>query len=131
MEFSYSKKREHWSYAQRSAAMGQRGMVASSQQLATLAGYEVLAKGGNTLDATVAMMATFSVVEPHSVGIGGDAFALIYLRKENKVIGMNASGRAPIVRTARFFTTMGLRPCLNEPYYQSRFRVRCTDGGKH
>jgi gamma-glutamyltranspeptidase/glutathione hydrolase len=75
--------------------MGSRGMVASSQQLATLSGYKVLNKGGNAIDAAVAMVSTLSVVEPHSVGIGGDAFALIYLAEDDKLLGMNGSGRAP------------------------------------
>jgi len=89
--------------------MGKRGLVASSQQLATLAGYRTLTRGGNAVDAAVAMVSTLSVVEPHSVGIGGDAFALIYLRKENKVIGMNASGRAPYRATLSGFHDRGIK----------------------
>jgi len=103
MEFSYTQKRESHSYAQRSVAMGPQGMVASSQHLATLAGYKILLKGGNALDAAVAMVSTLNVVEPHSVGIGGDAFALIYLAKQNKIIGMNASGRAPYKADLAYF----------------------------
>ncbi|UCH20890.1 MAG: gamma-glutamyltransferase [Deltaproteobacteria bacterium] len=95
MQFYYTQKRESHSYAQRSVTMGSRGMVASSQQLATLSGYKVLNKGGNAIDAAVAMVSTLSVVEPHSVGIGGDAFALIYLAEDDKLLGMNGSGRAP------------------------------------
>jgi gamma-glutamyltranspeptidase/glutathione hydrolase len=109
MEFSYTQKREYTSYAQRSVAMGKRGMVASSQQLATFVGCKILMKGGNAVDAAVAMMATLSVVEPHSVGIGGDAFALIYMGEEKKVIGMNASGRAPYRANTSFFHNSGGR----------------------
>lgn len=103
MEFSYTQKRESHSYAQRSVAMGPQGMVASSQHLATLSGYKALLKGGNALDAAVAMVSTLNVVEPHSVGIGGDAFALIYLARQNKIIGMNASGRAPYKADLAYF----------------------------
>ncbi len=103
MEFSYTQKRESHSYAQRSVAMGPQGMVASSQHLATLSGHKILLKGGNALDAAVAMVSTLNVVEPHSVGIGGDAFALIYLAKQNKIIGMNASGRAPYKADLAYF----------------------------
>jgi gamma-glutamyltranspeptidase/glutathione hydrolase len=109
MEFSYNQKREFHSYTQRSVAMGPRGMVASSQQLATLSGYKTLLKGGNALDAAVAMASTLNVVEPHSVGIGGDAFALIYLDKENKIIGINASGRAPYKADLAYFHERGIR----------------------
>jgi len=109
MDFSYTQKREWNSYAQRSVAMGARGMVASSQQLATLVGYKVLSKGGNAVDAAVAMVSTLNAVEPHSVGIGGDAFALIYLAKENKVMGMNASGRAPYHANIAWFHDKGIK----------------------
>jgi len=109
MKFSYNQKRDSHSFAQRSVAMGPRGMVASSQQLATLSGYKVLFKGGNALDAAVAMASTLNVVEPHSVGIGGDAFALIYLAKENRIIGINASGRAPYKADLTYFHKRGIR----------------------
>ncbi|UCH00778.1 MAG: gamma-glutamyltransferase [Deltaproteobacteria bacterium] len=109
MDFTYNQKRERDSYAQRSVAMGPRGMVTSSQQLATLAGYNALSKGGNAIDATVAMVSTLNVVEPHSVGIGGDAFALIYLARENKIIGMNASGRAPYHANIAWFHDKGIK----------------------
>ena len=78
MKFAYTQKREWKSASQRSVLMGTHGMVASSQPLATLAGYKMLLKGGNAVDAAVAMVSVLSVVEPHSVGLGGDAFALIY-----------------------------------------------------
>jgi len=97
------------SFAQRSVVMAPRGMVASSQHLATLSGYKALAKGGNAVDAAVAMIATLNVVEPHSVGIGGDAFALLYLRKEKKLVGMNASGRAPYRANISWFHEKGMK----------------------
>jgi gamma-glutamyltranspeptidase/glutathione hydrolase len=109
MEFSYKSKREWKSAAQRSVVMGTSGMVAASQPLATLAGYKILQKGGNAVDAAVAMVSTLSVVEPHSVGLGGDAFALIYLAKEKKLIGMNGSGRAPYRANLKWFHEKGLK----------------------
>jgi gamma-glutamyltranspeptidase/glutathione hydrolase len=108
MQFTYDSKREWKSAAQRSVVMGSRGMVASSQTLATLAGHKILLKGGNAIDAAIAMISTLSVVEPHSVGIGGDAFALIYLASENKLIGMNASGRAPYRANIDWFREKGI-----------------------
>ena len=84
MEFTYNQKRETASAAQRSVAVGARGMVSSSQHFATMAGLRMLLRGGNAIDAAIAMVSTLSVVEPQSVGIGGDAFALIYLAKERE-----------------------------------------------
>ena len=109
MEFTYKSRREWKSAAQRSVAMGTNGMAAASQPLATLAGYKILQKGGNAVDAAVAMVSTLSVVEPHSVGLGGDAFALIYLAKEKKLIGMNGSGRAPYRANLKWFHEKGLK----------------------
>jgi len=84
-------------------------MVASSQHLATVAGFKVLLKGGNAVDAAVAMLATLSVVEPNSVGIGGDAFALLYLAKEKRLVGLNGSGRAPYAANLQWFADRGMR----------------------
>ncbi|NQU14285.1 MAG: gamma-glutamyltransferase, partial [Desulfobacteraceae bacterium] len=109
MRFSYTQKRELSSFAQRSVVMGTRGMVASSQQLATQSGYKILARGGNAVDAAVAMVSTLSVVEPHSVGLGGDAFALLYLAKDKKLLGMNGSGRAPYRADLAWFHKQGLK----------------------
>jgi len=109
VDFTYNQKRELAGFAQRSVVMARRGMVASSQPLATMAGYRTLAKGGNAVDAAVAMVSTLNVVEPHSVGIGGDAFALLYLAKENRLLGMNASGRAPFAATRKWYLEQGFR----------------------
>ncbi len=108
MEFAYGQKREWKSAAQRSVMMGKHGMVAASQPLAALAGYKILLRGGNAVDAAVAMVSTLSVVEPYSVGLGGDAFALIYLAGQKQPIGMNASGRAPYLARIEFFKERGL-----------------------
>ena len=107
MEFTYSRKRTFNTSAQRSVVMAPRAMTASSHPLATLAGQRAMAKGGNAVDAAVAMVSTLNVVEPHSVGIGGDAFALIHLAKENRLIGLNASGRAPAAATLDWFREKG------------------------
>jgi gamma-glutamyltranspeptidase/glutathione hydrolase len=107
MKVSYRALRGDTSVSQRSVTMGTRAMVASSQHLATLAGYRTLAKGGNAVDAAVTMVSVLNVVEPHSVGIGGDAFALIYLSDKKRLLGLNASGRAPRRARPSFFLDRG------------------------
>lgn len=74
-------------------AYARNGMVATSQPLAAQAGLEVLQKGGNAIDAAIATAAALTVVEPTSNGIGGDAFALVWVKGE--LHGLNASGPAP------------------------------------
>ena len=75
-------------------ALSRRGMVASSQSLATLAGVNALREGGNAVDAAIAAHAVMGVVEPHSSTIGGDAFALIWEPREARVFALNGSGAA-------------------------------------
>ncbi len=70
-----------------------KGMVATSQPLAAQAGLDILKKGGNAVDAAIATAACLTVVEPTSNGIGGDAFALVWMR--DHLYGLNASGPAP------------------------------------
>ncbi len=84
-------------------------MVSSSHYLATMAGSRILSRGGNAIDAAIAMVSTLNVVEPQSVGIGGDAFALIYLSKDEKLVGMNGSGRAPYKANIDWFRQHGMK----------------------
>src|SRR5690606_961893 len=52
--------------------------IASAHTLATEAGFEVIAQGGNAFDAAVAVAAAMSVVEPQSSGIGGGGLFLLH-----------------------------------------------------
>jgi gamma-glutamyltranspeptidase/glutathione hydrolase len=81
--------------SRRSSVYGKGGMVATSQPLASAAGLEILAKGGNAADAAVAAGAALNVTEPTSTGIGGDMFALFYSAETQRVTALNGSGRAP------------------------------------
>jgi len=81
--------------AGRSAARASHAMVASSQPLASQTGLDVLKRGGNAVDAAIAMAAVLNVTEPNMTGIGGDAFMMIYSSKTKKIEALNASGRAP------------------------------------
>ena len=68
------------------------GMVCASSPQAAAAGLEAMKKGGNAMDAAVATAAALTVCEPTANGIGSDAFALIWVEKEKKLYGLNASG---------------------------------------
>ncbi len=73
------------------------GMVNASSPQAAAAGLELLRQGGNAVDAAVAAASTLTVTEPTSNGIGSDAFAIIWSEKEQKLLGLNASGPAPML----------------------------------
>lgn len=86
-------------HSRRSPVYSRKGIVATSQPLATAAGLEILSKGGNAADAAVAAGAALNVTEPTSTGIGGDMFALFYDVETRKVTALNGSGRAPAALT--------------------------------
>jgi len=87
--------------------LGTSGMVATAHYGSAMAGYKMLAQGGNAIDAAVAAGFASTVVEPSRAGIGGDMFILIYLAKANKVIFINGGGWAPRRATADFFRKRG------------------------
>ena len=78
-----------------------QNVVATSQPLAAQAGLQMLAAGGNAVDAILATAITLSLVEPVSNGIGSDAYALVW--DGRKLHGLNASGRSPAAWTADYF----------------------------
>jgi len=79
----------------RSTVACQNGVVCASQPLAAIAGLDTLKAGGNAVDAAVCTNAMLSVVEPMSCGPGGDLFAILWIEKDRKLYGLNASGRSP------------------------------------
>lgn len=94
--------------ATRSPAVGRRGMIATSQSLASAAGLRVLQNGGNAVDAAVTAAAVLAVVEPSMTGIGGDLFALVHDPATGRLHGLDASGRAAAAATPAEFARRGL-----------------------
>lgn len=86
--------------ATRSPVWAEHGMVASAQPLCTQAGLEALRKGGSAVDAAIATNACLGLMEPTANGLGGDLFAILWDPSQKKVVGLNASGRAPLALTA-------------------------------
>ena len=79
----------------RSAAIAPSTMAATSHPLATQVALDVMRRGGNAFDAAVAANAAIGVLEPTGNGIGGDLFAIVWSAEDERLYGLNASGRAP------------------------------------
>jgi gamma-glutamyltranspeptidase/glutathione hydrolase len=90
-------------------------MVATGQPLAAQAGLEILKKGGNAVDAAVATAACLTVVEPTANGIGGDSFALVWIK--DKLYGLNSSGFSPKAASAEALTGSGLKEMPKYGWY--------------
>ena len=101
-------------FTTRSEIIAQHGMAATSQPLATQVALDILKKGGNAIDAAIAANAVLGLVEPVSNGIGGDLFAIIWSAKDQKLYGLNASGRSPKSLTLKYFKDHGYK---NIPAY--------------
>lgn len=81
-------------FAAASQAPG-KAAIASAHHLATDAGFEVLAQGGNAFDAAVAVTAALAVVESSSSGIGGGGFWLLHRASDGKQVMIDGRETAP------------------------------------
>ncbi|MFI8962309.1 gamma-glutamyltransferase [Streptomyces sp. NPDC053493] len=88
-------------------ATGWGGAVASVDADASAAGVEVLRKGGNAVDAAVAVAAALGVTEPYSAGIGGGGFFVYYDAKSRTVHTVDGRETAPASADANLFVENG------------------------
>ncbi len=97
-------------YASTRSPVCAENVVASSQPLAVQAGLDAMRRGGNAVDAALTAAITLTVVEPNSNGLGSDAFAILW--DGSQLIGLNASGRAPMAWTPQRFAGLSEMPTL-------------------
>lgn len=88
-----------WAEAPVRAAHPDAVAVASGHALATQAGLDILAQGGNAFDAAVAVSSTLAVVEPISSGLGGGGFFLLHDAASGKDLMLDARETAPASAT--------------------------------
>lgn len=77
-------------------ASSPRVAIASAHPLATEAGFEIIAKGGNVFDAAVAVSAALAVVEPAGSGLGGGGYWLLHRAKDHVEILIDGREKAPL-----------------------------------
>ncbi|MDX1982005.1 MAG: gamma-glutamyltransferase [Bryobacteraceae bacterium] len=80
------------------------GMIASVHELATQAGIGILQKGGNAVDAAVAVGFVLAVVHPEAGNLGGSGFMLLRMR-DGKVHAIDYAGTAPSAARPGMFKT--------------------------
>jgi gamma-glutamyltranspeptidase / glutathione hydrolase len=81
--------------AKQATAVGRGGAAATVDALGTQAAMDVLRRGGNAIDATVAAAATLGVTEPYSCGIGGGGFMVVYRAADRRVFTIDGREESP------------------------------------
>src|SRR5215471_14207733 len=90
--------------AHRPSVPGVHGLVTAGHPLAAMAGLQVLMKGGNAVDAAVAVATTLNMMEPQMNGIGGNGFMTIYDKKTGQVYSLSMAGATPAALKADAMT---------------------------
>jgi gamma-glutamyltranspeptidase/glutathione hydrolase len=97
------------------------GVVSVSHPLAAKAGADVLARGGNAIDAAAAIQFMLNVVEPQFSGIGGGGFMMVHLARHNRTFAIDGREKAPAAATPTQFV-------LTDVPANQRFLIASTSG---
>lgn len=92
----------------RSPVFATQGMCATSHPLAARTAVDILARGGNAMDAAIAGAVLLGFCEPQMTGIGGDCFVLYTRPGSDEIMALNGSGRAPAGLDAAALRAEGL-----------------------
>jgi gamma-glutamyltranspeptidase/glutathione hydrolase len=85
-------------------AKGRFGMVVSQNSIATRVGQDILARGGNAVDAAVAVGFTLAVTLPRAGNLGGSGFMLAHMAKEEKTIAFDYRSVAPLTASVEKYS---------------------------
>ena len=93
--------------SRRNVVYAKNGACCTSVPLGAQIGLAVLKSGGNAVDAAVAMAGAMPLLEPTGNGLGSDCFALVWIEREKRLYGLNASGTAPMALSAETLRAEG------------------------
>ncbi len=100
---------ETQSTAYRPVVCGTHLAVTCGHYLGSMAGMQMIQKGGNAVDAGVAAVLAQMVLEPQSAGFGGECPILIYTPNEGRVLAVNGNCRAPAAATIDTYRNLGFK----------------------
>lgn len=93
--------------SRRNVVYAKNAVACTSVPLGAQIGLDVMKSGGSAVDAAVAMAAAMPLLEPTGNGLGSDCFALVWIERDKRLYGLNASGVAPMALSAEKVRAMG------------------------
>ncbi len=93
----------HLGFFRRHLRVKGQAWVAAANPMAVDAGLAILAKGGNAIDAAVAVQAMLGLVEPQSSGVGGGSFLMYYDARTGEVSSLDGREKAPAAASPDMF----------------------------
>ena len=95
-------------FGTRSEVIAKNGMAATNHPLASQIAIDILKRGGSAVDAAIAANAFLGFADPAMNGLGGDMFVIIWSAEDEKLYGLNASGKSPRGMTLEHFRERNL-----------------------
>jgi len=97
--------------SRRNVVYAKNAVACTSVPLGAQIGLDVMKSGGSAVDAAVAMAAAMPLLEPTGNGLGSDCFALVWIERDKRLYGLNASGVVPMRRAQRRFARWAIQRC--------------------
>lgn len=104
--------------ANKDEVVAPHGVVTAMQPQAAEAGLAILKRGGNAVDAAVAIGFCNIVLEPYMAVLGGMGYMLVHMAREGRTVGLDFNGRAPRRAHAQMFEVTGPAPAGGISAYQ-------------
>ena len=108
--------------------IGRRGMVASHNQLSSEIAAEILAKGGNAIDAGAALGFALAVTLPRAGNIGGGGFMLVHVAALNRTIAIDFRETAPAAASQDMFFDANWQRYIGHQTYRFSHKSSAVPG---